>query len=55
LRIFQIRVLRRIFGPTEEKMVRDWRRLHKEDLQNLNVSLNVIRMIELVRIRWAGM
>jgi hypothetical protein len=33
--VFEIRVLKRIFGPKREEMVGDWRRLHNEELHNL--------------------
>jgi hypothetical protein len=34
LRVFQSRVLRRIFGTKREEVARDWRRLHDEELCN---------------------
>jgi hypothetical protein len=52
LRVFEIRVLRRIFGPKRDEVMGGWRKLHNEDLHN---SLpNIIRMIKPRRIRWAG-
>jgi hypothetical protein len=54
LRVFQNRVLRRIFGPKREKVARDWRRLHDEELHNLHASLNIIRMIKSRRMKWDG-
>jgi hypothetical protein len=53
LRIFENRVLRRIFGPKREE---DgwWRKLHKDELHNLYSSLNIIRVIKSRRMRWAG-
>jgi hypothetical protein len=38
LRVFENKVLRRIFGPKMEKVAGDWRRLHNEDLHNLYPS-----------------
>jgi hypothetical protein len=35
LRVFQNRVLRRIFKPRRQEMAEDWRRLHNEELHNL--------------------
>jgi hypothetical protein len=35
LRVFENRVLRRIFGPKMQELVGDWRRLCKEELHNL--------------------
>jgi hypothetical protein len=44
LRVFENRVLRRIFGPKREKVVGGWRRLHNEELHNLYISPNIIRV-----------
>jgi hypothetical protein len=46
LRLFEHRVLRRIFGPTREEVVGGWRRLHNEELHNLYDSPNIIRVIK---------
>jgi hypothetical protein len=46
MRIFENRVLRRIFGPDRYEVTGDWRKLHNEELHNLNSSPNVIRMIK---------
>jgi hypothetical protein len=45
-RVFENRVLRRIFGPKREEVAGGWRRLHREELRNLYASLNIIRIIE---------
>jgi hypothetical protein len=45
-------VLRRISGPKREKMRESWRRLHNEELHNLYVSPNIIRVIKLSGIGW---
>jgi hypothetical protein len=42
LRVFENRVLRRIFGPKRDLVTGEWRRLHNEELNDLNVSLNII-------------
>jgi hypothetical protein len=49
LRVFENRVLRRIFGPTGE-----WRKLHNEELRDLYSSSSIIRIIKSRKIRWAG-
>ena len=54
LRVFENRVLRRIFGPGRDKVTGKWRRLHNEDLNGLYSSPNIIRAIKSRRIRWAG-
>jgi hypothetical protein len=35
LRVFENRVLRRIFGPKKGEMVGGWRKLHNEELRDL--------------------
>jgi hypothetical protein len=35
MRVFEIRVLRRIFGPRRVEVTGDWRKLHNEELNNL--------------------
>jgi hypothetical protein len=44
-RVFENRVLRRIFGPKRDEVTGDWRKLHDEGLRNLYSSPNIIRMI----------
>jgi hypothetical protein len=51
LRLFENRVLRRIFGPKREEVVGGWSRLHNEELHNLYASPNIIRVIKSRRIR----
>jgi hypothetical protein len=54
LRVFEKRVLRRIFGPKRDEVTGVWRELHNEELHNLYSSPNILRMIESRRMRWAG-
>jgi hypothetical protein len=54
LRVFENRVLRIIFGPKREEATGGWRELRNEELHNLYSSPNIIRMIKLRRVRWAG-
>jgi hypothetical protein len=46
LRVFENRVLRRIFGPKTDEVMGDWRKLHNEELHNLYSLPNIIRMIK---------
>jgi hypothetical protein len=52
--VFENRVLRRIFGPKRGEATGAWRRLHNEELSDLDSSLNIIRVIKSRRMRWAG-
>jgi hypothetical protein len=52
LRIFENRVLRRIFGPKREENG-SWRKLHNDELHSLYSSPNIVRVIESRRMRWA--
>jgi hypothetical protein len=54
LRVFENRVLRRIFGPKRNEVTGDWRKLHNEELHNLYTSPNAIRIIKSRRARWVG-
>jgi hypothetical protein len=54
LRVFENRVLWRIFGPKRDGVTGGWRKLHNEELHNLYSSLNIIRIIKSRRMRWAG-
>jgi hypothetical protein len=54
LRMFENRVLRRIFGPIKDEVTRGWRKLHNEELHNLCSSTHLIRVIKSKRIGWAG-
>jgi hypothetical protein len=52
LRVFENRVLRRIFGPKREDG--SCRKLHNDELHNLHSSPNIVRIIKSRRMRWAG-
>jgi hypothetical protein len=54
LRVFENRVLGRIFGPKRDKVTGGWRQLHNEELHGLYSSPSIIREIEARRMRWAG-
>jgi hypothetical protein len=54
LRMFENRVLRRIFGPRRDEVTGEWRKLHNEELHILYCSANIIKRIRSRRMRWAG-
>jgi hypothetical protein len=54
LRVFENRVLRRIFRKKRDEVMGRWRKLHNEELHNLSYSPSIIRMTTSRRIRWAG-
>jgi hypothetical protein len=54
LRVFEIRVLRRIFGPRRDEVTGEWRKLHNEELHSLYSSPDIIRQVKSRRMRWAG-
>jgi hypothetical protein len=54
LKVFENRVLRRIFGPKGDEMVGGCRKLHNEELYNLYSSPDIVRIIKSRRMRWAG-
>jgi hypothetical protein len=54
LRVFEKRVLRRMFGPKRNEVTGDWRKLHNEKLLNLYSSPNISRLIKSRRMRLAG-
>jgi hypothetical protein len=46
VRVFENRVLRRIFGPTRDEVTGEWRMLHNGELHNLYSSPDIVRQIK---------
>ena len=55
MRLFENRVLRKIFGTRRDEVTREWRRLHNEELNDLYFSATIVRVIKSRRMRWARM
>jgi hypothetical protein len=54
LRVFENRVLRRMFGPKRDEVTGGWRKLHNEELHGFYSSPNIVRVIKARRMRLAG-
>jgi hypothetical protein len=54
LRVFENRVLRRVFGPKRDEVTGEWRKLHKEEVNDLYSLPNIVRVVKSRRMRWAG-
>jgi hypothetical protein len=46
LRVFENRVLRRIFGPKRDDVTGEWRKVHNEELNDLYSLPNLVRVIK---------
>jgi len=53
LRVFEYRVLRRIFWPKRDEVTGEWRKLHNEELNDLYCSLNIVQVTKSRIMRWA--
>jgi hypothetical protein len=54
LRVFENRVLRRIFGLKRDEVTGEWRKSHNKELHDLYSSPSIIRITKSRRMRWAG-
>jgi hypothetical protein len=54
LRVFEKKVLRRIFGPKRDEVIVEWRKLHNEKLNDLHSSPSILRVIKSKIMRWVG-
>ena len=46
LRVFENRVLRRVFGPKRDDVTGEWRKLHNEELNDLYSLPNIVRVVK---------
>ena len=51
LRVFENRVLRRVFGPKRDEVTGEWRKLHNEELRDLYSLPNIVRVVKLRRTK----
>ena len=54
LRVFENRVLRRVFGSKRDEVTGEWRKLHNEELSDLYYLPNIVRVVKSRRMGWAG-
>jgi len=54
LRVFESRVLRKIFGLRREEVTEEWKKKYNEELNDHRSSPIIIRLIKSRRMRWAG-
>jgi len=54
LRVFENRVLRRIFGPKRDEVTGKWSKLYNDTINDLHASPNIVRVIKSRRMRWTG-
>jgi hypothetical protein len=54
LKVFENRVLRRVFGPRRDEVTGEWRKLHNEELNDLFSLPNIVRVVKSRKMRWAG-
>jgi hypothetical protein len=54
LRVFENRVLRRIFESKRDEVTGGWRKLHNEELYGLYSSPGIVKVIKARSMRWAG-
>jgi hypothetical protein len=54
LRVFENRVLRRIFGPKRDEVMGGRIKLYNEELHNMYSTPSIIRMMKSRRMRWPG-
>ena len=54
VKMFENRVLKRVFGSKRDEVTGVWRKVHNEELNDLYSLPNIFRVIKSRRIKWAG-
>jgi hypothetical protein len=54
LKVFENRVLKRVFGSKRDEVTREWKKLHIEELNDLYYLPNIVRVVKSRRMKWAG-
>jgi hypothetical protein len=53
LKVFENRVLRRVFGPNRDEVTGEWTKLNNEELNDLYSLPNIVRVVKSRRMRWS--
>ena len=54
MRVFENRMVRRIFGSKRDDVTGEWRKLHNDELSDLYCSPNIVWVIKSKRLSWVG-
>jgi hypothetical protein len=54
LKVFENRLLRRVFGPKRDEVTGERRKLHNEELNDLYSLPNIVWVVKSRQMRWAG-
>ena len=54
LRVFENRVLRRVFGPKRDEVIGEWRKLYNEELSDLYSLPKIVPVVKSRRMSWTG-
>ena len=54
LRVFENRVLRKVFGPKRDEVTGEWRKLHNDEPNDQYSLPNIVRVVKSRRMRWTG-
>ena len=54
MKVYENRVLKRVFGPKRDEVTGEWRKLHNVGLRDLYSLPNIVRVVKSRRMRWTG-